>query len=151
MENLDNDDDFMWGEAKQTLDREKKYYCSFFYGDEEYNLYDNVFLYDENETEQHIGKIMKLWEECSSGSKMALIRWFLRPNELPLKLREPGLSKKTKELFLAFGKGKGVTNENRLDCFDGKCKVLCTSKDARNRQPSEEDLRDADFFFLQDI
>lgn len=31
----------------------------------------------------------------------------------------------------------------------GKCTVLCTSKDARNQQPSEAEINNADFFFSQ--
>ena len=31
----------------------------------------------------------------------------------------------------------------------GKCTVVCSSKDIRNRQPSESDIKNADFFFSQ--
>lgn len=33
------------------------------------------------------------------------------------------------------------------DCIERKCKVLCTSKDDRNIQPSEYNLKDAEYFF----
>ena len=31
----------------------------------------------------------------------------------------------------------------------GKCTILCTSEDVRNKQPSPEDLKNADYFFSQ--
>lgn len=147
MANLNSDDELMWGKVKGTLNKEKKYYHSFFYEDEEYRLFDNVIVYDEEEPDGHVAKIMKLWEELSSGKKMSLLRWFIRPDELPPHLQAQVLHGNPKELFLAFGKGKGVCNENKLDCIVRKCKVLCTCEDGRNKQPSEEDLRDADHFF----
>lgn len=149
MADLDSDDEFMWGEAKRTLDKERKYYHSFFYENEEYRLFDNVLLHDEDGLDGHVGKIMKLWEEKSSRGKMMLIQWYLRPRELPSHLQGPALRANSKELFLSCGKGKGVVNENKLDSIDRKCKVLCTSKDTRNKQPSEDNLRDADYFFYR--
>ena len=106
---------FTWGKAKGTMNKEKKFYCSFFYQGEEYKLYDNVVVHDENEPDGHVAKIMKLWEDMTTGSKMTLLRWFIRWEELPPLLKAGKDScENSRELFLAFGLGKGVCNENKL-------------------------------------
>lgn len=33
------------------------------------------------------------------------------------------------------------------EAISGKCRVLCISKDVRNPQPSEEEIKSADFLF----
>lgn len=142
MGDSNGDVDVRWGETNESTNEKKIFYSSFFSEGQEYNLYDNVEVYDESKTEPHVGKIMKLWEERENGKKRVLIRWFLRPKELGL-----DYSDDSKELFLAFGKGKGVMNENDVDVVCGKCKVLCTSEDPRNLQPSENELKTADYFF----
>lgn len=147
MANYDTFAEFTWGKAKASSNKERKYYTSFFFDNEEYSLYDNVIVYDKKQSDGHVAKIMKLWEDIASGGMMVLLRWFLKPLELPSHLQSQVVCKNSKELFLAFGKGKGVSNENKLDCIERKCKVLCTSKDARNKQPSEEDLKFADYFY----
>lgn len=147
MANCDTVDDFTWGKAKGTSSKDKKYYNSFFYENEEYYLFDNVIVHDEENSDGHVAKIMKLWQDISSGTMMTSLRWFLKPHELPSYLQSQMVRENSKELFLAFGKGKGVSNENKLDCIERKCKVLCTSKDDRNIQPSEYDLKDAEYFF----
>ncbi|GLT67489.1 hypothetical protein SLA2020_397950 [Shorea laevis] len=53
------------------------------------------------------------------------------------------------ELFLASGEGVGLANMNPLEAIAGKCKVVCTSKDSRNPQPSDEQLQKADFIFYR--
>jgi hypothetical protein len=35
------------------------------------------------------------------------------------------------------------------EAIGGKCKVVCTSKDSRNPQPSDEELQKADFIFYR--
>jgi hypothetical protein len=35
------------------------------------------------------------------------------------------------------------------EAIAGKCKVVCTSKDSRNPQPSDEELQKADFIFYR--
>ena len=35
------------------------------------------------------------------------------------------------------------------DCIERKCRVLCTSKDVRNKQPSEEDIRLSEYTYLK--
>eukprot|EP00250_Pteridium_aquilinum_P006570 c16460_g1_i1 orf=127-2133(+) len=108
----------------------------------EYRLYDNVKVYDERYSEPHIGKIAKLWEERASGTRKVLIRWFLKHKEV-----KPHAHDNPRELFLAFGQGKGVANENDLDVIVGKCKVVCTSKDPQIKQPSANVIENSDFFF----
>ena len=71
-------------------------------------LYDNVKVSNDS-GDPYIGKIIKLWQEESIGVKKALIHWFFKSDELPT---EPGAD--PREVFLAFGKGKGVTNENEV-------------------------------------
>ncbi|KAI5065005.1 hypothetical protein GOP47_0019700 [Adiantum capillus-veneris] len=139
--------EFTWGKAKASSNKEKKFYTSFFYDNEEYSLHDNVIVHDKHQPGGHVAKIMRLWEDIATGTMMGLLRWYLRPLELPPHVQSQVACKNSKELFLAFGKGKGVSNENKLDCIERKCKVLCTSKHSRNKQPSEEDLKVADYFY----
>lgn len=35
------------------------------------------------------------------------------------------------------------------EAISGKCNVVCTSKDSRNPQPSDEELQAADFIFFR--
>jgi hypothetical protein len=117
---------FTWGKSKGTVSKEKKFYCSFFFRGEEFSLYDNVVVHDENEPDgQNIAKIMKLWEDTTTGSKMTLLRWFVRKEELPPHLKDMKDNDSrgsSKELFLAFGLGKGVCNENKLVSKKASCK-----------------------------
>lgn len=108
----------------------------------EYSLYDIVKIYDKDFTVPHIGKILKMWEERSSGTRKALICWFLWHKEV-----KPHDADNPKELFLAFGKDKGATNELNMDSVVGKCMVVCTSHDPRNKEPSASDIENADFVF----
>jgi hypothetical protein len=87
----------------------KTFYSSFFTEEGvEYVLYDNVKV--ENESgDPYIGKIMELWQEESTGEKKVLIQWFFKSGELPT---VP--SANPREVFLAYGKGKGVSNENEV-------------------------------------
>lgn len=114
MANCDTVDDFTWGKAKGTSSKDRKYYNSFFYENEEYYLFDNVIVHDEENSDGHVAKIMKLWQDISSGTMMTSLRWFLKPHELPSYLQSQMVRENSKELFLAFGKGKGVSNENKL-------------------------------------
>ena len=101
--------DIQWGNLKEDSNNTSlKLYSSFFSEGVEYKLYDNVEVYNDTE-EPHIGKIVKLWEDKSNGERKVLIRWFFKNKEL--KAKPDG---NPKEVFLAFGKGKGVTNENEL-------------------------------------
>eukprot|EP00250_Pteridium_aquilinum_P010973 c19755_g1_i1 orf=466-2559(-) len=139
---MSNEVDIQWGTIKDSGNKARILYSSFFSEGVEYKLYDNVEVYSADHSEPYIGKIMKLWEEKESGLRKVLIRWFFKLRDL-----DPDMEGDPRELYLAFGKGKGVTNENDLEVICGKCKVLCTSKDVRNRQPSASDLDNTDFFF----
>lgn len=136
--------DIQWGTI-MNCNKAKTFYSSFISEGVVYELFDNVEVYsgDANDhSDPYIGKIVGLWEEKESGMRKVMIRWFFKLKDLDREMEgDP------RELYLAFGKGKGVKNENDLEVICGKCKVLCTSKDARNRQPSAKDLKNADFFF----
>ncbi|KAI5067327.1 hypothetical protein GOP47_0017855 [Adiantum capillus-veneris] len=108
----------------------------------EYRLYDIVKIFDKEFAVPHIGKILKMWEERSSGTRKALVCWFLWHKEV-----KPHDADNPKELFLAFGEGKGVTNELKMDSIVGKCKVVCISSDPRNKEPSVSDVENADFVY----
>ncbi|KAL9224284.1 hypothetical protein vseg_000337 [Gypsophila vaccaria] len=62
---------------------------------------------------------------------------------------EPYVAVHENELFLGAGEGTGLTNLNPLEAIAGKCNVVCTSKDSRNRQPSAKELEMADFIFYR--
>lgn len=135
--------DIRWGTVKNHT-KTKTFYSSFISEGVEYSLFDNVEVNNgsDGDADPYIGKIVKLWEVKEGGESKALIRWFFRPRDLGKEMEgDP------RELYLAFGTGIGVTNENDLEVICGRCKVLCTSKDARNLQPSAKDLENADFFF----
>ncbi|KAH7388046.1 hypothetical protein KP509_16G054700 [Ceratopteris richardii] len=124
-------------------EEEGRIYSSSFSSDgEEFHLNDIVRIYDRRFTVPHIGRIVKMWEGQSSGTKEALICWFLRHKEV-----KPNEDDNPKELFLVAGKEQGVTNEIDMDSIVGKCKAVCTSKDPRNSEPSISDIENADFFF----
>mgnify|MGYP000008102351 CR=1 FL=1 len=109
MPDMSDEADIQWGSLKKdSKDTSRNFYTSFFSEGVEYKLYDNVEVYNHS-GEPYIGKIVKLWEEKSTGEKKVLIRWFFKNKEL--KQNPDG---NPKEVFLAFGKGKGVTNENEL-------------------------------------
>ncbi|KAG6492983.1 hypothetical protein ZIOFF_047955 [Zingiber officinale] len=78
--------------------------------------------------------------------KKVKILWFFRPNELENYLIDTPLEK---EIFLATGEGVGLFNINPLEAIVGNCCVICTSKDERNAQPSDEDLKMADYIFYR--
>eukprot|EP00249_Psilotum_nudum_P024075 c29082_g1_i1 orf=551-3115(-) len=144
MDAFDNDS-ITWGRVAKSLYKGNSAYLSFFYEGQEYELYENFYLHDEGASEPHVGKVVALWEEKKTGRKRMLVRWFFRPTDLVLL----GLDSNSKELFLAFGEGKGVMNENDLEVILQRCKVLCTSKGSQNIQPSENDIKNADYYFYR--
>ncbi|KAF9591555.1 hypothetical protein IFM89_004609, partial [Coptis chinensis] len=138
--------DFKWG--KKGLAGKKKdvqFYESFTYDGVEYFLYDCVYLYVENEPEPYIGKLMKMWEN-PDNSKKGKVVWFFKQTEIRKYLHCVPLNN---EIFLASGEGRGLFNVNHLDVLNGKCNVVCTSKDRRNPQPSEGELKRADYIFYR--
>ncbi|KAJ3670862.1 hypothetical protein LUZ60_008288 [Juncus effusus] len=115
---------------------------SFKLDDLTYSLYDHAF-FEAKSLYFYIGKIVKIWEE----QKMVEVVWFFHPEEIQEYLGD--YRPLENEIFLACGTddADGVYDLNRLETVAGKCKVVCTSRDARNPQPSEEDIARADFVF----
>ncbi|XP_038712041.1 protein ANTI-SILENCING 1-like isoform X2 [Tripterygium wilfordii] len=150
MERVDDGEnvEFRWGKKRGIGGKKKdvRFYESFNYDNVEYTLYDCVYLYKEGEPEPFIGKLIKIWE-TSDKTRRIKVLWFFRPCEILNYLgAEAPLDN---ELFLASGDGVGLTNINPLEAIAGKCNVVCISKDERNLQPSDEQVRLADFIFYR--
>uniref|UniRef100_A0A2P2JDN8 BAH domain-containing protein n=1 Tax=Rhizophora mucronata TaxID=61149 RepID=A0A2P2JDN8_RHIMU len=138
--------EFNWGKKRGIGGKKKdvQFYESFTYDGDEYTLYDSVYLYNVQETEPYIGKLIKIWETPDKAKRVKIL-WFFRPSEIANYL---GTDKTLEnELFLASGDGKGLANVNPLEAIAGKCSVVCISKDNRNPQPSDEEQQRADFIF----
>lgn len=140
--------EFRWGKKRGLGGKKKEvqFYESFFYDGLEYYLHDAVYLYKEDEPEPYIGKLIKIWEQPGNTRKVKVL-WFFRPVEILNWLGDE--VPQENELFLASGEGVGLANVNHLEAVAGKCTVICTSKDSRNHQPSEEDLQMADYIFYR--
>ncbi|XP_059643782.1 protein ANTI-SILENCING 1-like [Cornus florida] len=140
--------EFSWGQKIQTcgLDKDSQYFSSFTYDGVEYFLDDVVFLRGDGDSNTHIGKLVKIWETSSQQKKVKVV-WFFYPSEIRHWLRDVQPLKN--EIFLASGEGKGLSNINPLEAIYGKCNVICTSKDKRNPQASEEELRLARYIFYR--
>ncbi|XP_058081707.1 protein ANTI-SILENCING 1 isoform X2 [Magnolia sinica] len=139
---------FKWGKKRGVggAKKEVQFYESFTYDEIEYVLYDCVYLYKEGEPEPYIGKLIKLWEQPNRKKKIKVL-WFFRPIELLNWLGDDHALEN--EIFLACGEGMGLANVNPLEVIAGKCNVICTSKDERNPQPSNEEMKMADFIFFR--
>ncbi|RRT68020.1 hypothetical protein B296_00037772 [Ensete ventricosum] len=161
--NRDNPDfPFHWGEKGELLeDKYVQFYKSFTYYDEEYFLYDSVYLYETCQDTPYIGKILEIWEQQSHERKVKIL-WFFRPNEIVNYLGDQVPMER--EIFLASGNGLGLYNVNppiqhhcskfkqlylKQEAIAGKCRVICTSKDQRNQQPSTQELENAEFIFFR--
>ncbi|KAI9393497.1 hypothetical protein POPTR_006G244000v4 [Populus trichocarpa] len=140
--------EFKWGKQRGVGGKKKdvKFYESFSYDGVEYALYDSVYMYEEGETEPYIGKLLKIWENADKTKKVKVL-WFFCPREISNYLGDEKTAEN--ELFLASGEGVGSTNVNPLEAIAGKCNVVCSSKDSRNPQPSDEELQEADFVFYR--
>ncbi|KAK1550105.1 hypothetical protein Q3G72_013756 [Acer saccharum] len=140
--------EFKWGKKRGIGGKKKdvQFYGSFTYDGVEYNLYDCVYMYKEDEAEPYIGKLIKIWEH-SDKTKRVKVLWFFRPCELASFLGNDQALEN--ELFLACGEGAGLVNINPLEAIAGKCNVICISKDSRNPQPSNEELQMSDFVFYR--
>ncbi|XP_057450653.1 protein ANTI-SILENCING 1 isoform X2 [Lotus japonicus] len=138
--------DFKWGRKRGVGVKNKaiQFYESFVYEGVKYSLYDCAYFYDARHVETSIGKLVRMYEG-PSHNKMVKVVWFLRPGEIRNFMGHYRPS--WDELFLASGVGKGVSNLNYLGAIIGKCNVVCTSKDRRNPEPSDTDLKKADYFF----
>ncbi|KAB5553265.1 hypothetical protein DKX38_010576 [Salix brachista] len=140
--------EFKWGKQRGVGGKKKdvKFYESFSYDGVEYALYDSVYMYKEGETEPYIGKLIKIWENADMTKKVKVL-WFFCPREISNYLGDEKTPEN--ELFLASGEGVGSTNVNPLEAIAGKCNVVCSSKDSRNPQSSDEELQEADFVFYR--
>ncbi|KAK6140487.1 hypothetical protein DH2020_025768 [Rehmannia glutinosa] len=94
----------------------------------------------------HIGKLVRIWETESREKKVEVL-WFFRPTEIVHWLGD--IKPFQREIFLACGHGEGLSNPNPLEAISGKCNVVCSSKHKRNPQPTEEELRMADYIFYR--
>lgn len=140
--------EFKWGQKMgvDCLEKEVQFYESFTYDGTEYTLYDCVYMYKEGEPEPYIGKLIGIWETVDRAKKVD-VQWFFRPSEISKWLVDQ--TPLQKEIFLATGEGIGLSNVNPLEAIAGKCYVICTSEDRRNRQPSEEEIKLADYIFYR--
>ncbi|GAB2233487.1 hypothetical protein Droror1_Dr00002710 [Drosera rotundifolia] len=146
---VEEDLEFRWGEKKGQRQREKnvQFYRSFTYDGVQYSLFDSVYVFKDGETEPYIGKLIKIWENEAVGIRRVKLLWFFYPHEVSNYLGNEKVLEN--ELFLACGEGKGLANINPLESIAGKCNVVCISRDERNRQPSEHELRVADYIFYR--
>ncbi|XP_026404721.1 protein ANTI-SILENCING 1-like isoform X2 [Papaver somniferum] len=142
--------EFKWLKKRGIGGRRKEvqFYDSFVFDGEEYSLYDCVYMYKDGEPEPYIGKLIKIWEQPGNLKKVKVL-WFFRPIEVVNHIGDEEVPEN--ELFLASGKqdSRGLTNINPLEVIAGKCNVICTSKDVKNPQPSEEEMKAADYIFYR--
>ncbi|XP_044495584.1 protein ANTI-SILENCING 1 isoform X4 [Mangifera indica] len=120
------------------------FYKSFKLKGVRYFLYDSVFAYQEDYPEAHIGKIVEIYKTPADEMRMKLV-WFFRPHDIRNFLNDYKPS--WKEIFLASGKGRGLSNVSPLEAVMRKCYVLCASNDRRNPQASKVELNTADYIF----
>ncbi|XP_027081437.1 protein ANTI-SILENCING 1 isoform X3 [Coffea arabica] len=143
--------EFSWGKKRGVGGKKKEvqFYESFTYDGVEYVLYDCVYMQNKDrQAEPYIGKLVKIWKN-SDNSKKIKVQWFFRPSEISYWLEKLSVVASENELFLASGDGKGLANVNPLEAIVGKCFVVCVSRDDRNPEPSEEQLRNADYVFYR--
>ncbi|CAF1786993.1 hypothetical protein Bca4012_046436 [Brassica carinata] len=147
--------EFKWGKQKGIGGKKKdvRFYESFTFDGDEYRLYDCVLVPDPNEPdsdELFVGKIIKIWEHTNKRAKhprQVKLLWFFKPSEMPPGVVEGLPDLLANELFLASGEGLGLASVNPLEAICGKCSVLCISKDERNPQPTDEEIKSTDFVF----
>uniref|UniRef100_M1B112 DNA binding / nucleic acid binding n=1 Tax=Solanum tuberosum TaxID=4113 RepID=M1B112_SOLTU len=146
---LDKDEEveFVWGRKRGIGGKRKEvqFYESFTYDGVEYALYDCVYMHKEGEL-PYIGKIIKIWENPDKSRKIK-IHWFFRSTEILYHLKDVKVAEN--EVFLASGEGTGLANVNPLEAIAGRCNVICTSEDNRNPQPSDEEVKMADYVFYR--
>nr|KAJ0200362.1 hypothetical protein LSAT_V11C600303370 [Lactuca sativa] len=150
MEKVDEDAnlEFKWliKKGRGGKNKEVQFYGSFIYDGVEYVLYDCVYMYKEGLREPYIGKLTKIWENADKSKKVK-VHWFFRPEEISKWLGDTKTLEN--EILFASGEGVGLTNISPLEAIAGKCNVVCVSKDSRNPQPSDEELKAADFIFYR--
>ncbi|KAI3445185.1 hypothetical protein Pfo_001850 [Paulownia fortunei] len=138
----DEDLQFCWGIRKGAM----KLYESFSLDGIEYSLYDCVYMWRSGQADPDIGKLVRIWETESHEKKVEVV-WFFHPVEVAHWLGD--IKPLQREIFLACGHGKGLSNVDPLEAISGKCNVVCSSKHKRNPQPTEEELRMADYVFYR--
>ncbi|XP_020964090.1 protein ANTI-SILENCING 1 isoform X2 [Arachis ipaensis] len=138
--------DFKWGTqtGAGVKNKDVRFYESFVYEGVEYFLYDCAYFYLDHHFETSVGKLVKMYER-PTHEKVLKVVWFFRPSEVRNFLGD--YQPRWNELFLASGAGKGLSNITPLESIIRKCNVVCTSRDKRNTEPSEIELKTADFFF----
>uniref|UniRef100_A0A1J3GBR0 BAH domain-containing protein n=1 Tax=Noccaea caerulescens TaxID=107243 RepID=A0A1J3GBR0_NOCCA len=147
--------EFKWGKKRGVGGKKKdvRFYESFTFDGDEYRLFDCVLVADPIEPdsdELFVAKIIKIWENSNKRAKaprQVKLLWFFKPCEIPPDVLQGVPDVLANELFLASGEGPGVANISPLEAICGKCSVLCISKDKRNPQPTDEDVKSADFVF----
>ncbi|KAG8391073.1 hypothetical protein BUALT_Bualt01G0149900 [Buddleja alternifolia] len=138
----DEDLQFCWGQKKGTANL----YESFTLDGIEYSLYDCVYMWRTDQAEPDIGKLVRIWETDGHERKVEVV-WFFRPTEIAHWLGD--IKPLQKEIFLACGQGKDLSNVDPLEAISGKCNVVCSSKHTRNSQPTEEEMRKVDYIFYR--
>ncbi|KAJ0074859.1 hypothetical protein Patl1_34327 [Pistacia atlantica] len=141
-ENLNNK--FSINKGVGCMKKDCCFYKSFTLKGVRYFLYDSVYVYEEDCPEAHIGKIVEIYKTPADEAGMKLV-WFFRPNEIWNFLNDYKPS--WKEIFLASGEGKGLSNISPLEAVIRKCNVLCASNDRGNRRASKQELSKADYIF----
>lgn len=151
MENVDEDAslEFKWLKRRGFGGKKKEiqFYESFIYDGVKYMLYDCVYMYKEGLQEPYIGKLIKIWEVRDNKRKKVKVQWFFRQEEISKWLGDTTTLEN--EIFFASGEGVGLANINPLEAIAGQCNVVCVSKDHRNPQPSDAELKAADFIFYR--
>lgn len=106
---------FKWGSELGVGVKNKDivFYESFTYGGDEYFVHDCVY-FDLGQPEASIGKLVKMFEDPNHVKKVKVV-WFMRPSEIRNYLGnyEP----RWNEIFLASGRGPGVSNINLVVNF----------------------------------
>ncbi|BFG24592.1 hypothetical protein CerSpe_108660 [Prunus speciosa] len=139
------DDYFNWGKKGGVGEEERvQFYESFTLEGMEYSLYDCVHLYRSGCRETDIGKLVEIYDTEDHEKKIKVV-WFFRPSDIHNFLGD--WKPRRNEILLASGVGQGLSNVNPLEAIVQKCNVVCASKDERNPQPSEEELRMATYIF----
>lgn len=92
---------FRWGVKKGTINL----YESFTLDGIRYSLFDNVYVWNNDQPE--IGKLVRIMETENHEKKVEIV-WFFRPRDIVNFLGNVKPLKK--EVFLACGEGKGLSN-----------------------------------------
>ena len=114
-EQNDHGGGFKWG-AEKGVGRKNKdvvFYDSFTFEGEEYFVDDCVY-FERRQPEAYIGKIVKMFEGPNHVKRVKVV-WFLRPSEI--RNYFGNYEPRWNEIFLASGKGPGVSNINLVVKF----------------------------------